>query len=234
MIYGSFNQVSSMTRRISINEMTLHLCEVQGAGTIPFRVRIEIAGLLSKLGVSVIETAPIRNGKSDYFLVKSLASTVTGSTLSVPLDILDPNSPAVTWDALKEASHPRLSVPVPVSTVQMEYLCHMKPDGILDLIRKRVAGCASLCGEVEFVALDFTRSDPEFLLESINAAIEAGADEVRVESTGNYTTSLKRFARILNTKSETCGAQCGVGLTALDHICSRIHELCEGSLRQNL
>lgn len=62
----------------------------------------------------------------------------------------------------------------------------------------------------------------------------AGADEVRVESTGNYTTSLKRFARILNTKSETCGAQCGVGITALDHICSRIHELCEGSLRQNL
>lgn len=270
--------------------MTLHLCEVQGAGTIPFRVRIEIAGLLSKLGVSVIETAPIRNGKSDYFLVKSLASTVTGSTLSVPLDILDPNSPAVTWDALKEASHPRLSVPVPVSTVQMEYLCHMKPDGILDLIRKRVAGCASLCGEVEFVALDFTRSDPEFLLESINAAIEAGAgtvtvadvagdlledefqarirtvrqaipadirlgvfcsnemyiadtcaiaavragaDEVRVESTGNYTTSLKRFARILNTKSETCGAQCGVGITALDHICSRIHELCEGSLKKS-
>lgn len=269
--------------------MTLHLCEMQGAENIPFRVRVEIASLLCKLGVSVIETAPIRNGKSDYFLVKSLASTVVGSTLSVPLDILDPASPSVTWDALKEASHPRLSVPVPVSTVQMEYLCHKKPDGILDLIRKRVAECASLCAEVEFVALDFTRSDQEFLLESIRtaadagariitvadvagdlledefqerikivrqnipsdiklgvccsnemyiadtcaiAAVRAGVEEIRVESTGNYTSSLKRFARILNTKSDTCGAECSVGLTALDHICARIHELCEGSLKK--
>ncbi|MBQ0128100.1 MAG: hypothetical protein MJY91_06350 [Bacteroidales bacterium] len=278
-----------MTHRISINEMTLHLCGVQSGVTIPFRVRIEMARLLSKLGVSVIETSPIRNGKSDYFLVKSLASAVTGSTISVPLDILDPDSPAVTWDALKEASHPRLSVPVPVSTVQMEYLCHKKPDGILDLIRKRVSECAALCGEVEFVALDFTRSDRDFLLESIHTAIEAGAgivtvadvagdlledefqerirmvrnavpadvrlgvfcsnemyiadtcaiaavragaDEVRVESTGNYTTSLKRFARILNMKAGTCGASCDVGLTAIDHICARIHEMCEGSLKK--
>lgn len=281
--------VRNMARRISINEMTLHLCETQGAGNIPFRIRIEIANLLARLGVSVIETAPIRNGKSDYFLVKSLASTIEGGTLSVPLDILDPDSPAVTWDALKGAAHPRLSVPVPVSTVQMEYMCHRKSDGILELIRKRVADCAALCSEVEFVALDFTRSDQEFLLESIRtaiaagagivtvadvagnlledefqervrtvrqaipaevrlgvfcsnemyvadtcaiAAVRAGADEIRVESTGNYTSSLKRFARILSTKSDICDARCGVGLTALDHICARIHELCNGCLKK--
>lgn len=175
-----------MARNISVCDITLRKAADNSGSALPFRIKIEVAKLLSGLGVSVIETSPILNGKTDYFLVKSLASAVSGSTVSVPVDILDPDSPSTTWDALKDAARPRLQVPVPVSTVQMEYFCHKKPEGILKLIAENVSACAALCPEVEFVAEDFGRSDPEFLLAAIDAAVSNGAKMVTVaDAAGN-------------------------------------------------
>lgn len=175
-----------MSRKISINDVTLRQEGQQPSSTLPFRVKIEVAKLLSRLGVSVIETAPITNGKTDYFLVKSIASAVSGTVVSVPVDILDPESPARSWDALKSAAKPRLQVAVPVSTVQMEYFCHKKPDGILDLIARNVGACATLCPEVEFVADDFGRSDASFLLKAIQTALDNGAKVITVaDAAGN-------------------------------------------------
>ena len=81
---------------------------------------------------------------------------------------------------MKEAAHPRLQVSVPVSTVQMEYLCHKKPAQILELIRSLTAQCRAYGCEVEFVAEDAGRSEPEFLHSAIAAAVEAGAGIVTV------------------------------------------------------
>lgn len=170
-------------RRISVCDISVRRSEEFAGSPLPFRVKIEVAKFLSKLGVSAIETSPILDGKTDYFLVKSLASAVSGSTLAVPVSIMDPESPARTWEALKEADKPRLQVPVPVSTVQMEYFCHRKPVGILELIASNVSACVALCPEVEFIAKDFGRSEDDFLIEAIRTAVENGASIVTVADT---------------------------------------------------
>ena len=136
--------------------------------------------MLDALGVDSIETAGISDDKSDYLLVKSIASAVRSAAVTVPVDILDAKSPDAAWDALKVARRPVLQVPAPVSTVQMEYFCHSKPAAMLDKIRERVSSCAALCSEVEFVALDFTRADEEFLSRAVSAAVEAGATAVTI------------------------------------------------------
>lgn len=192
-----------MARNISVCDVTLRKAADNSGSALPFRIKIEVAKLLSGLGVSVIETSPILNGKTDYFLVKSLASAVSASTVSVPVDILDAASPATAWDALKDAVHPRLQVPVPVSTVQMEYFCHKKPEGILKLIADNVSACAALCPEVEFVAGDFGRSDPEFLMSAIETAVGNGAGVITVaDAAGNlledeFFSSIRRIRESL-------------------------------------
>lgn len=163
-----------MVRKISICDISLRSGEHSG-NRLPFRVSVEVAKLLSRLGVSVIAASPILDGKRDYFLVKSYASAVKGCGVAVPVDIMDPESPARTWDALKEAEKPRLQVPVPVSTVRMEYVCHRKPAAVLGIISEMVSACTALCPEVEFIAEDFGRSEKEFLQEAISAAVKAGA-----------------------------------------------------------
>lgn len=163
-------------RKIYISDGSICLAESQYK--IPFRLRLEIAKRLDKLGVDVIETSAIQDDQTDYLIVKSLASTVKNSCLTVPVNILDDGNIKLTWDAVKTAVHPRLQVPVPCSTVQMEYFCHKKPQDMLGLVPESVSACKALCPDVEFMALDFTRSEPSFLKTAIEKAIEAGATAV--------------------------------------------------------
>ena len=177
-----------MDRKIFVSDITMKLADGEISNTLSFRQKIELAKLLDRLGLSVVETSPIQRGKSDVLLLKSLASAVRSSVLAVPVDIARPESVEETWNALQDAVHPRLQVAVPVSTVQMEYLCHKKPAAILQTIADLVKRCAACCSDVEFVAEDFGRSDKEFLMDAIRTAVESGATLVTI-----YDTAGKLF-----------------------------------------
>jgi 2-isopropylmalate synthase len=84
------------------------------------------------------------------------------------------------WDSVKDAAHPRLLLEAPTSAVQMEYLLGCKPKALLERIPTLISYAASLCPEVEFSALDATRSEPDFLCDVLNAAIQAGAKVITV------------------------------------------------------
>ncbi len=167
-------------RNISICDISVSRSSEYSGVELPFRTKIEVAKLLSKLGVSVIEMAPVRDGNTDYFLVKSIASVISDSTVSVPIDIMDSDSLTKTWEALKVAAHPRLQVCVPVSAVRMEYVCHKKAADILNMVASNVSACAAVCPDVEFVAEDFGRSDPAFLAKAVSEAVRGGATQVTV------------------------------------------------------
>ena len=142
-----------------------------------FKEKIELAKLLDKLGVDIIEIEGMNDARTGALQIKSIASAVVDSYISVPVQ-LNKESVLKTWDALKLAKHPRLQVCAPTSPVQIEYLFHKKPDAMLLAIKDTVAECASLCSDVEFVACDATRSEQAFLTQAIEAAIGAGAKTV--------------------------------------------------------
>ena len=151
-----------------------------------FREKIELAKMLDRLGLSVIETGPIADGKTDSLLIKSIASAVQNGAVAVPLNIAEADTVGTTWNALKCAAHPRLQISVPVSTVQMEYFCHKKPAAVLELIGKLTKSCRDLCADVEFVAEDFGRADKDFLPQAVKAAVDNGATIVTVcDAAGN-------------------------------------------------
>ena len=162
-------------KKVRISDVTMK----QGAQevSLSFKEKIELAKLLDKLDVSVIELEGIRSPKIDALRIKSIASAVNSSILAVPVQ-LDSQSVAETWNALRTAKHPRLQVCAPVSSVQMEYLYHKKPEAMLSAVCATVAACKSLCNDVEFVADDATRSDPNFLAQILAAAMESGANVI--------------------------------------------------------
>lgn len=172
-----------MSRKIKVCDITMKLADMDGGASLSFRQKIELAKLLRRLGVPVIETGEIRNGKRDSLLVKSLATAVGDSVLTVPVDIFRQESIDETWVALREARHPRLQVSVPVSTVQMEYQCHRKPAAIAALVKTAIARCRALCDEVEFIAEDFGRGEREFVMGMIQTAVESGATTVTIYDT---------------------------------------------------
>ena len=166
-------------REIAISDVMLKQITKGSDYTLSFREKIEIAKLLDKLGLSVIELGEIVNTKVDSLLIKSVASAVTSSVIAVPVNI-DGDDVDIVWNALREAKHPRLQVASPVSAVQMEYISHKKPDAMIKAVDSTIRKCAELCSDVEFIADDATRSDEAFLYEIIKTAITAGAKTVTV------------------------------------------------------
>ena len=208
-------------RRITISDNTIRHSGLSAFTQVSFRLKIEMAKLLDEAGIDIIETSPLSEDKTDYLLVKSIASAVSLAAVSVPVDIMDALSPEDAWDALRGARHPILQVAAPVSTVQMEYFCHSKPERMLSLIKERVASCVALCADVEFVALDFTRADQGFLASAILCALEAGATAVTLcDMAGNllpgeFESAVQKL-RALIPGQVPLGVQCSNSLRLAD------------------
>jgi len=162
---------------IKIADISLRESEQVHAARMSFKEKLETAKLLEKLQVDVIETASVSDAPADAAFIRTLASTLEYSTISVPVG-LDKQSVDRTWDSLSKAKKPRLNVVVPTSTVQMEYRRQMKPEAVLPLVGEIISYCKGLCADVEFTSVDSVRSEPGFLAAVLKAAISAGAGTI--------------------------------------------------------
>ncbi len=150
-----------------------------GQAGLSFKEKVEIVRSLCKLGADVIELPAIEDEKADSLFIRTVVSFSSGSVVSVNAGITEAEVERA-YAAVSGAAKPRLSIALPVSPALMEYDCHKKPAEVLELIKKLVARAASLCGDVEFCAVDATRAENDFLALSISAAISAGAGVVTV------------------------------------------------------
>ena len=207
-------------KMIRISDVTMK--QRSGDISLSFKEKIELAKLLDKLGVSVIELEGICNSKIDALRIKSIAMAVKSSIVAVPVQ-LSRESVLETWNALRLAKLPRLQVCAPVSSVQMEYLFHKKPDAMLAAIVDTVAACREVCGDVEFVADDATRSDGAFLAQAITAAIDAGASTVTLCDTAGsmlpneFTSFIKNvYAQTPALETVALGVSCSNELAMAD------------------
>ena len=207
-------------KNIRISDVTMK--QRTGEISLSFKEKIELSKLLDKLGVSVIELEGITNAKIDALRIKSIAMAVQGSAVAVPVQLNADNVQQV-WNALRIAKKPRLQVCAPVSSVQMEYLFHKKPDAMLVSIADTIKLCCKLCTDVEFVADDATRSDPAFLYEAVRTAIDAGVRTVTVCDTAGamlpneFTAFIRElYANVPELKEVTLGVSCSDGLSMAD------------------
>ncbi len=145
--------------------------------SLSFREKIELCRLIDRLGVDRIELNPIDNPKADSLLIKSVAAVVQNAQIAVPV-YMNRESVEKTWNTLKEASNPRLQICVPVSSVQMEYLYHIKPADMIKKICDTISICREYTDEVELIAIDATRCDNVFLKQVVSEAIQSGARAV--------------------------------------------------------
>ena len=160
-------------KQIKISDMTLSGVR----NGLSFKQKLEIARKLERLGVDAVELSELSGDKADTLLVRTIASFVKNSTLSVGAT----SSVAAVEraaEALSSAAHPRIRVELPMSSAIMEYSLHKKQDKMLVYIRTMVEKAKSLCADVEFAAGDATRAEEDFLKEAVRTAVEAGASSV--------------------------------------------------------
>ena len=126
-------------KTLKLIDMTLMETGQTRDTVLSFKEKLEIARILDRLKVDVIELPPISSGKADQLSNKTIASMINTGICGV-VDIAAGNV-AETWESIKNAKAPSLNLLAPVSPVQMEYSCHMKAPAMLEAIGKMIAEC---------------------------------------------------------------------------------------------
>lgn len=161
-------------KRINVTDITLKKLAQQREVALLFREKTAIAACADSLGADAVELAPIKNLREDTIVYRTIAKNVSNAVLALPVGF-STNSVAEAWECIKEARKPRLQVELPASTVQMEYTYHVKSDKMIIKIGELVAEAKKYCADVEYVALDATRADEEFLIAAAKEAESKGA-----------------------------------------------------------
>ncbi|MBR7098985.1 MAG: hypothetical protein IKC59_06180 [Clostridia bacterium] len=173
-----------------------------------FKEKIEIARLLDRLHVDIIELPSIQNSKTDVLFVRTVSSFVKDSILSVEAGA-DRNSIEQAAMALSTAARPRIRIALSLSPVGMEYTYHKKPAKMLGWITEAVTAAKEKCADVEFCAMDATRAEEAFLKEAVATAVAAGASEISVcDNAGQLLPD--DFASFAEELAKTAGVPVGV------------------------
>ncbi len=198
-----------MSNKIYILDTTLRDGEQTPSVSLNFREKLEIAQQLAKLNVDIIEAGFPISSPGDMDAVKTIARLVKGPAIS-GLSRLNKKDIDAVKEALAEAEAPRIHVFIATSDVHMQYKLKMTREEVLAAVREKVSYARNLFEYVEFSGEDAFRSDPDFLAQVYQAAIEAGARILNVPDTVGYALPSEFGAFIKNLREGVPDADKGV------------------------
>ena len=175
-----------------------------------FKEKLEIARQLERLCVDVIELPEIINEKTDILFVRTVASFVKKSVISVAAgSTIDSIEKAA--QALSNTARPSIRIELPVSPALMEYNLHKKSAKMIKYIEDCVKKAREYCDDVEFCAIDATRAEKDFLKDAVKAAVEAGATTISVcdSASSMLPDDFAEFAEKIGKKADVpVGVKC--------------------------
>ncbi|MGB8646079.1 MAG: 2-isopropylmalate synthase [Anaerolineae bacterium] len=180
---------------IRIFDTTLRDGEQSPGASLTSAEKLEIARQLARLGVDIIEAGFPAASPDDLEAVKRIAQEVGNPTDTHPrvpviAGLARANKPDIDkcWEAVSHAQHPRIHTFLATSDIHLKYKLKMTREEVVERVREMVAYARSLCDDVEFSPEDAGRSDPEYLCEVLEVAIQSGATTLNIPDTVGYTT----------------------------------------------
>jgi 2-isopropylmalate synthase len=171
--------------RVIVFDTTLRDGEQAAGGSLNIREKLEIARQLEKLGVDVIEAGFPVTSPGDLEAVRLIAKEVRTPVICVlthaVLDAVDQS-----WEAVKGAEHPRIHIVLSSSDIHLFYQLRKSRDEILQMSVDTVARARKYCNDVEFSAMDASRTEPEYIYQILKEVIDAGATTVNIPDTVGY------------------------------------------------
>jgi 2-isopropylmalate synthase len=177
--------MSTTDKKIKIFDTTLRDGEQCPGASMNVEEKVQIAQVLEKLNVDVIEAGFAVSSPGDFASVQAVADAVTKPIVCSLARAVEKDIQAAA-DALKAAKHKRIHTFIATSPIHMEYKLKMSPDKVIENAVRAVKFAKSLVNNVEFSAEDAGRSDPKFLLEVLTEVIKAGANVINVPDTVGY------------------------------------------------
>ena len=182
--------------KVIIFDTTLRDGEQAAGGSLNLKEKLEIARQLEKLGVDVIEAGFPISSPGDFESVKLIAEEIRGSIIC---GLARANAGDIdrAWEAVKGAAHPCIHVFVSSSDIHLMHVLKKNRDEILQLTRDMVSRAKGYTDNVEFSPMDASRTEPAYLYQILQVAIEAGAVTLNIPDTMGYAIP-EEFGRLID------------------------------------
>lgn len=190
-----------MTRKIQIFDTTLRDGEQSPGASMNTEEKLIIAQQLVRLGVDVIEAGFPMSSQGDFRSVQEIGHVIGDNAVVCALSRATVEDIDRAAESLRNAKRPRIQTGLGVSPQHLRAKLHMSEDECVERAAFAVSYAKKYADDVQFYAEDAGRSDQEFLLRVVQAAVDAGATVVNIPDTTGYCLPDewgKRIADIVN------------------------------------
>ncbi|MEA2397158.1 MAG: 2-isopropylmalate synthase, partial [Thermoleophilaceae bacterium] len=171
--------------RVRIFDTTLRDGEQSPGISLDVVEKLEIAEQLARLGVDVIEAGFPIASDGDFESVEAIAKAVRGPIIT-GLSRTGFNDVDRAWQAVRHAERPRIHIFIATSAIHMEKKLRMTPDQVKAEAAASVARAKGYTADIEFSPEDGSRSDPEFMCEVLQIAVDNGATTLNIPDTVGF------------------------------------------------
>jgi 2-isopropylmalate synthase len=177
--------------------------------------KLRVARQLDALGVDIIEAGFPAASESDYRSIREIASEVRSPVIAA-LARCTERDIELAGEALSEAARGRIHVFVSTSDLHIREKLRTTRAVVLEMTREAVRRARQYTDDVEFSAEDASRTDPDFLCQVVEAAIQAGAGTINLPDTVGYATPAEYSAMFRDIRERVPGSD-GIVLSAHCH-----------------
>ncbi|MFQ5964711.1 MAG: 2-isopropylmalate synthase [Candidatus Scalinduaceae bacterium] len=185
--------------RIIIFDTTLRDGEQSPGASLDIKEKLQIARQLSLLNVDVIEAGFPITSKGDFESVSKIAKEIRGASIAALSRAVEKDIECAA-KALKSAESPRIHVFLATSEIHRKYKLIKAKEEIIKTAVKGVKHARKYVDDVEFSPEDASRTEPDFLVEVVEAVIDAGAKTVNIPDTVGYSVPEQYASIIKNLK----------------------------------
>ncbi|MEM1383749.1 MAG: 2-isopropylmalate synthase [Pseudomonadota bacterium] len=180
------NPATAAKARVKIFDTTLRDGEQSPGASMTLDEKRAIAKLLDEMGVDIIEAGFPIASEGDFEAVSAIAREAERATIAglARANLRDIDR---AWEALQHARRPRIHTFIGTSPLHREYQLSMTKEQVIERIAETVTHARSLTEDVQWSPMDATRTEPDYLVETVRVAIEAGATTINIPDTVGYT-----------------------------------------------
>jgi 2-isopropylmalate synthase len=172
--------------RVIVFDTTMRDGEQSPGASMSHDEKLELAKILEEMKVDVIEAGFPIASNGDFEAVRAISEIVTESIVC-GLARAGPADIDRCGEAIKKARRGRIHTFISTSPVHMKWKLQLEPDQVLEMVTRSVTHARNLTDDVEWSAEDATRTERDFLLRCVEAAIRSGATTINLPDTVGYT-----------------------------------------------
>ncbi len=182
--------------RVIIFDTTLRDGEQSPGATMTHDEKLEVAQVLDAMGVDVIEAGFPAASNGDFEAVAEIAKLVKNAVVA---GLARGNTKDIdrAGEAVRQAKRGRIHTFIGTSPIHRKYQLQMSAEQVYENVVNSVTRARSHTDDVEWSAMDATRTEPDFLCRVVEAAIKAGATTINIPDTVGYTVPEEMYEIIM-------------------------------------